>query len=128
MVQGVQGSRVAPTRWVATKERCAMSIVLEKSPSPMQLRDLLEEMVVADLLGPAGGPTEDVDERTVRDRYLVGVLAPRRQRDESAAGKDAEAEEDEFPPVIADELPEGGADSLEDGPTDLSATLPKDTS
>src|SRR5436309_15099106 len=105
-----------------------MTTVLPGMPSPIKVRDDLEEMVVADLLGPAGGPTEDVDERTVRDRYLVGILAPRRQRAEPAGGKDAEAEEDEFPPVIADELPEGGADSLEDGPTDLSAMLPKDTS
>ena len=29
------------------------------------------------LLGPAGGPDEELTERNVRDRYLVGVLAPR---------------------------------------------------
>ena len=33
--------------------------------------------VNADLLGPAGGEEEIVDEGTIRDRYLVGVLAPR---------------------------------------------------
>ncbi len=107
-------------------ERLSMSNVLKPSVSPIQIRNELEQMVVADLLGPAGGPTEEVDERSVRDRYLVGVLAPRKQRSEPAA-REAE-EEDEFPPIIADELPEGGADSLEDGPTELSATLPKDTS
>jgi hypothetical protein len=29
-----------------------------------------------DLLGPAGGEDEELTERTVRDRYLVSVLAP----------------------------------------------------
>jgi len=50
-----------------------------KSPSPMQLRAELEEMVRKDLLGPAGGPYEEVDERNVRGRYIVGLLAPRGQ-------------------------------------------------
>ena len=35
-------------------------------------------MVLGDLLGPAGGEDEELTERTVRDRYLVGVLAPSR--------------------------------------------------
>jgi hypothetical protein len=33
-------------------------------------------MVVRDLLGPAGGEEEEIDEARVRDRYLVGMLAP----------------------------------------------------
>ena len=48
------------------------------SPSPHQLRAELEAMVLGDLLGPAGGEDEELTERTVRDRYLVGVLAPSR--------------------------------------------------
>ena len=48
-------------------------------PSPRELRAELEQIVVRDLLGPAGGPTEELDERSVRDRYLVGMLAPRGQ-------------------------------------------------
>jgi len=48
-------------------------------PSPLQLRTELEEMVRRDLLGPAGGPHEEVDERNVRGRYIVGLLAPRGQ-------------------------------------------------
>ena len=35
-------------------------------------------MVIGDLLGPAGGDAEELTERSVRDRYLVGVLAPSR--------------------------------------------------
>ncbi|HMR67759.1 MAG TPA: helicase, partial [Anaerolineae bacterium] len=49
-------------------------------PTPLELRAMLEAMVRADLLGPAGGPAEIVDERNVRDRYIVGRLAPRGQR------------------------------------------------
>lgn len=41
------------------------------------LRDQLEQLVIADLLGPAGGPEEIIDEPSVRGRYLVGMLAPR---------------------------------------------------
>jgi hypothetical protein len=40
---------------------------------------MLEEMVLSDLLGPVGGPEEEIDEQSVRDRYLVGMLAPKRQ-------------------------------------------------
>lgn len=46
-------------------------------PSHTELRDELERLVIDDLLGPANGPEEIVDEVYVRDRYLVGRLAPR---------------------------------------------------
>ena len=46
------------------------------------LREQLIEMVQADLLGPAGGTDEEVAESHVSDRYLVGMLAPRRLRHE----------------------------------------------
>src|SRR5712692_2958426 len=108
-----------------------MRNMLQTHPSPMQIRDELEQMVLLDLLGPAGGESEEIDERTVRDRYLVGVLAPRRQEDLFTQGRSTppapEEDEEEFPPVIPDELSEGGADSAEDGPTDLSIPLPKAT-
>lgn len=32
--------------------------------------------MLLDLLGPAGGPEEEVNESSVQDRYLVGMLAP----------------------------------------------------
>jgi len=47
-------------------------------PSQHQLRAELEAMVLGDLLRPAGGEGEELTERTVRDRYLVGVVAPSR--------------------------------------------------
>jgi len=52
------------------------SDILKSSPSDIQLRGKLEEMVAADLLGPAEGENEELVERNVRDRYLVGVLTP----------------------------------------------------
>lgn len=83
---------------------------------------MLEEMVVKDLLGPAGGDSEELTERNVRDRYLVGVLAPRRK---AAGGPPAAPSEegDEDLPLIPDEVSQGGADSLDDGNTDLNVPL-----
>ena len=51
-----------------------------KVPSGAALRDELEQLVLLDLLGPAGGPEEEVNEHSVRDRYLVGLLAPSHQQ------------------------------------------------
>src|SRR5439155_13153164 len=77
-------------------------------PSPSALRDELERLVLQDLLGPAGGPEEELDENgvSVRDRYLVGMLAPRDQQ---------------IVPEELDELaiPEEG--SIEDGLNDDTA-------
>ena len=39
---------------------------LENINTPLELRTELHKMVVADLLGPAGGENEEVDEATVR--------------------------------------------------------------
>lgn len=57
-------------------------------------------MVLGDLLGPVGGPEEEIDEQSVRDRYSVGMLAPKRN---------------ELSPEEFDELPEGGSGPVEDG-------------
>lgn len=52
---------------------------LEHNVTHLDLRTQLHQMVVADLLGPAGGPEEELDEDSVRSRYIVGLLAPRGQ-------------------------------------------------
>lgn len=57
-------------------------------------------------MAPAGGPEEEVDESTVRDRYLVGLLAPRRQL---------------ITPGEFDDLAVGGDESSEEGTTDVGA-------
>ncbi|KAB8145744.1 helicase [Chloroflexia bacterium SDU3-3] len=64
------------------------------APPVAILRERLEQLVIADLLGPSGGPEEIIDERTVRGRYMVGILAPRSQsrlpeeHDEDAPAED----------------------------------------
>ena len=49
------------------------------------VRDLLELATRDDLLGPANGPEELVVDMSVRDRYLVGKLAPRAPGDATSA-------------------------------------------
>src|SRR6478672_1872460 len=52
-------------------------------PSSLELRDLLEEMAVRELRGPVQGEEEEVPGR-IRDRYLVGILAPRQRSEDEA--------------------------------------------
>ena len=102
--------------------------VLQPKLSDLQLRAKLEEMVVNDLLGPAAGPEEEITERNVRDRYLVGVLAPRAQAEvgempSQSAEPEADEEEDEDIPLIPDALAEAGDDTADDGKTDLDVPV-----
>jgi hypothetical protein len=81
--------------------------------TPHAVRDELTEIVLKDLLGPAGGPDEELSqhENRVRERYLVGMLAPKSTR------------------VAAEEIDDLGTSETDDpevGPTD-SATPPTDT-
>jgi hypothetical protein len=83
-----------------------VSTVLATPPNPPELRRQLAELVMRDLLGPAGGPEEEVAESSVRDRYLVGMLAPRKQ---------------EVEPETLDDLATGGADAGDDGSAEPAA-------
>lgn len=94
----------------------------------MQLRARLLELVTNDLLGPAGGENEEVAERNVRDRYLVGVLAPQKRKSSGAQPSDEVSETDDEDadmevPAIPDELADGGDDSPDDGTTDKDVAL-----
>jgi hypothetical protein len=65
------------------------------------IRELLQLAVTDDLLGPANGPHEQIVDMGVRDRYLVGKIAPR-QQGEAAGGIEGlegplEAETEEEP-------------------------------
>lgn len=75
------------------------------SRSPSDLRDELTDMIVRDLLGPAGGPDEELSqyEDHAYQRYLVGMLAP----------KDSQIDRGE-----QDELGAGGGDEGEEGAPD----------
>ncbi len=48
------------------------------------IRELLQLAVMDDLLGPAAGPNELIVDMGVRDRYLVGKLAPREAAERSS--------------------------------------------
>lgn len=61
------------------------------------IRELLQLAVTDDLLGPAGGPHEHIVDMGVRDRYLVGKLAPRDSAQGGIEGLDG---------PLADETPE----------------------
>lgn len=50
------------------------------------VRDLLQFAITDDLLGPANGPNEQIVDMGVRDRYLVGKLAPRQPGSATAGG------------------------------------------
>lgn len=50
------------------------------------VRELLQLAVMDDLLGPAGGASERIVDMSVRDRYLVGKLAPRESEERGIEG------------------------------------------
>lgn len=61
-----------------SQEFSALPALAGKSPAEQAyLRELLQLAVTDDLLGPANGPFEEVIGMSVRDRYLVGKLAPK---------------------------------------------------
>lgn len=64
------------------------------------VRELLQLAVIDDLLGPANGPDEEIVDMGVRDRYLVGKLAPRDSEEGGIEGGlegTPEAEDEEEP-------------------------------
>lgn len=60
------------------------------------IRELLQLAVMDDLLGPAGGPHERIVDMSVRDRYLVGKLAPRDDAQGGIEGLEGPLAEDEM--------------------------------
>ncbi|WP_170392054.1 DISARM system helicase DrmA [Ruegeria arenilitoris] len=63
----------------------------------IHVRDVLEGSVRDDLLGPAGGPEEFIVDMSVRDRYLVGKLAPMTQLPSSKDRPEPTSASDEVP-------------------------------
>jgi hypothetical protein len=79
-----------------------MTLETALSPeTPNTVRRKLEDIVLNDLLGPASGPNEEVDEGFLRDRYLVGLVAPQTRRGQLD--------------LPQEEIALGGADSAEEG-------------
>lgn len=63
-------------------------------PEPTEIRASLLDSVQWDLIGPADGPNEIVYDNRVRDRYLVGMLAP-----EGTAAIEPGRDDDENPDI-----------------------------
>ncbi|MCC6652711.1 MAG: hypothetical protein IT348_16280, partial [Candidatus Eisenbacteria bacterium] len=62
------------------------------APEPREIRDNITRLVRADLMGPLGGESEEMDQRP-GERYIVGTLAPRNEvlvpeKDEDLSGAD----------------------------------------
>ncbi len=74
--------------------------------STAPLRQEFEELIRRDLLGPAGGEQETITEQSVRNRYLLGMLAPL---------KVIEVDEEPF-----EELADGSEDNAEEGTAEPS--------
>jgi hypothetical protein len=114
------------------------NLVLPLKPSRLALRDELEEMVLKELLGPAGGPEEEIEE-SPGTRYFVGVLAPRKRAqigrpstvgttNTAAATPTQAADQDEEADgelLDGDELALGGRDTTQDGITDQAPAQDK---
>jgi len=74
--------------------------ILDSDSSELKayVRELMHVAMIDDLLGPAAGPAEEIIGMSVRDRYLVGKLAPQNA---------VITEEDELPGAGAEDEQEG---------------------
>lgn len=77
----ISGSDLKPIQWVEFLNILAKDLHKDIAEIPLiddqaYIRFLLQLAVIDDLLGPAGGPYEEIIGMSVRDRYLVGKLAP----------------------------------------------------
>jgi hypothetical protein len=69
---------------------------LLEAPDAVTLREELEDMVVRDLLGPRGGPEEELLGRArPRDNYILGILVGRRATDDKPAGDEVDVDDQE---------------------------------
>jgi Helicase conserved C-terminal domain len=72
--------------------------------SGRELRDEVEQLIRDDLIGPLGGPEEELHDAPV-DRYLLGLLAPRFGFDVPPSSTST-GEAEEVDPIEADSQPE----------------------
>jgi len=91
-----------------------------QAATPESIRAEFVDMLRRDWLGPSGGPDEIIHERSVRDRYLVGTLAPDRKAAAALSHGQDQAPDDEDPEALdpinrLSELAVGGADVGDDG-------------
>ena len=99
------------------------------------VRELMQDAVVDDLLGPANGPEEEIIGMSVRDRYLVGKLAPVTAgsvgiegvqdiegTDESGGGEDFQPYEGRHQPGQEFASEKGGKDSDDEETQEVGAS------
>lgn len=80
--------------------------------TPYDIREELHQLIWHDLLGPVNGETEEVQERSVSNRYLVGVLAPKiRSKTPEESVEEAPEQQDDLAPAGKDNAEEGLSDS-----------------
>jgi hypothetical protein len=104
--------------------------------SPRELRDELEELIRDDLLGPIGGPEEELAQRPT-DTYLLGLLAPRYVAGSLGAAQPTDADDEnddelvDFSTLPEDDLAgasatadEGEDGTAEDRPPALDQLVP----
>lgn len=97
-------------------------------PTPHDLRDQLTQMVINDLLGPAGGAEEELDkDERIRERYLVGLLAPQNVPVEADAQDQLATTEPDDAEVGATDADAPAHDTLFPSAMGLSAMLDLDT-
>src|SRR5882724_10391156 len=94
--------------------------MLATIPSPLQLRDELETMVLKELLGPGSADEEIIE--SPGTRYFVGVLAPRKRAKAGAAPATAAV----VPPPTEDEEVDADTEILDGDELALGA-LPRET-
>ena len=88
-------------------------------PTPAEVRQEFVDLLLKDWVGPAGGEHEIITEQSVRDRYLVGALAPKHRGTGVKEADEGEAEDEFHDPIDEQgELAVGGMDSIEDGATE----------
>ena len=80
--------------------------------TPYDIREELHQLILRDLLGPVNGETEEVQEGSVSNRYLVGVLAPKiRSKNPEEPTEEAPEQQDNLAPAGKDNAEEGLSDS-----------------
>lgn len=91
-----------------------------KKATPFELREKLVDMIFRDLLGPAGGEYEEINESSLTERYLVGAIAPliRHQKSTNSDETDLAQEED---PALQDDLAITDKTSSEEGNSENQA-------
>ncbi|MDF5805118.1 hypothetical protein P4238_15815 [Pseudomonas aeruginosa] len=104
-----------PAPWTEFAEAIprALGITLADVPTiedEAYIRELLQLAIMDDLLGPAGGPEELIVDMSVRDRYLVGKLAPMENAERGEDLPPAERKDEEQPDDL---VPKGLKPGLE---------------